>query len=290
MDPIRNAGKPSGVPFNVDPDRTFDQTYLVNKLNHINFMGETVVAVFVHSDLEHDRRLPILPLPCSDSQLACRWAAGQAAEDLDSFRLGCLLVEDNGTTLLVNAELLQRDGDALLLQLPETCHPLHQKPARRRINPGLTAEIFQKGIRYTGRMVDYSAHQLDIAVSFAPPQTHHWIAPGTPVYLVLLENQETCYSATCVMDAGPSLDDSPVYRLNAEDKTVSPLPTKKIPQQTCPSLPFAPGHFHPSTEPSTRIMQGRRPLGNGLFVHRRRQGHRHFHRSDHLRGPVGNSR
>lgn len=226
MEQTRNAKGPSGQPFNIDPDQTFGLTYLVNKLNFINFIGGSVLAVFFHNELEHDRCLSLLPQPCNGPELTCCWE-GDAWTDQDSFRFGYLLVEVDGSTLLANAELLASDGDTLLFQLPATCHPIRQMPSRRKINPGLTAEIFQKGIRYVGRIVDYSADHMDIFVTFAPPQTRHWIDPDAPVYLVLLENNETCYSGTCVIDTGPVSKNSQVYRLMAEDRPFHRYQPKK---------------------------------------------------------------
>lgn len=199
----------------VDFTRTYDRAYLINKLNHVDFIGGSVRAVFVHETLPFQRELRLKPRPCIDSELVCKHTF-ETPVDLEAFRLAYLLIEDFSTTLVVYATLRENRGDALVLVLPETCHPLHRLPSRHRINPLLGADLFQKGTRTTGRLVDYADGRLDIAVHVDPPQKGGRVDTQAPVYLVLMEGREPCFSGNCTIEDRRAFGKDTVYRLKTE--------------------------------------------------------------------------
>jgi hypothetical protein len=228
MQPTEDTAPYAESDIDIEDGRVFDQTYLINKLNYINFIDGTIDAVYRNADFGDSIRHPLTPLPCQGPELACRWVSPpEARPDPASFPFHHLLVSDNGHHLLVNAEPGPIAPDGPRFRLPETCHLLRSPKKTESVNDRLVAQLFQKGAQFNGRLLTFSDDCHDIEIDFIPPQSHHWIDPDTPVYLVLSDGREIYYSSAGDIDAKHRRDDSVIYTVRTQAAPVRRYRPKK---------------------------------------------------------------
>ena len=182
--------------------RAVRKRHLVNVLNYINFTEDTILAVF-RQNLGHlTTSVPVRPMPCTGSELFCRWTgATPIAAHPGNYRLEHLSVADDGGDLVVTPEWLDCTAEGILLKLPETCLRLAGAESVACGNLRLTAAIFQNGICFKGRLLSFTATSLNIAIDFSSTQTNQWISSQSPVYVVLSDDVETYYSSECRIES-----------------------------------------------------------------------------------------
>lgn len=235
---------PSAV--EMDGDRTVQRRHLVNILNYINFIEETILAVFCQKAGHLTAEIPVRPMPCAGSELFCRWTgATPVADHPDSYHLDHLRIADDGHDVIVTPEWLDCTAEGILLGLPETCFRMAGAESVVCQNRGLTAAVFQNGVPFKGRLLSFTANSLNIAIDFSSTQTNHWICSQSPVYVVLSDDAETYYSSEC--------------RIESERRAGD---TSRLALQTVVGVV---GRFRPKAYRSQRVLL--QPVPEAVFCH-----------------------
>jgi hypothetical protein len=209
-------------------DEIFDQAYLINKLNFINFIDGLIDAVYFDPRRNVTTALSVLPLPCGGPELACRWASSRGDRDNPAaLHFRYLLVPDRDRFLVVKPEVHEITSTGLRFRLPETCRPLANADTVRRINPHLTVRMYQKGVEFHGRLLHFSNGSYEIAVDFKKPQSRHWIDPLDVLYLVLAMGEQTCYSGTCRVQDDECDRSTDILKIRAVEGNHRRYPPKK---------------------------------------------------------------
>ncbi len=179
-------------------ERRLGRSQLINKLNHINFLDQTVTVVFRHRKYPRCLSVKAHPLPCHDENLTCRWSDGVPAGQLiESYQFECLYVEKGLERFEVKPEVKSIDAGQIQFVLPETCSEVGVRKTHRYQGSDVSAYLLQNGAFYFGRLIDYCAFQFRIAVETAPPQTFQWIDVNEPVSVVFTKGGQTLFSGDC---------------------------------------------------------------------------------------------
>lgn len=182
--------------FEIDRGKAVDLSYLINKLNFINFIEGTIIAVYRHETYRHQATLALKPMPCSGPELKCRWLSPDETDNhLSGYHFSCILIGDNGNYIHVSPKSVHILPDGLNLTLPDVGYQL--KKSVKPLNPNLKTEIFQKGVCFLGRLLRFSTEMIEVEIQFQPPQTFSWIDLESPLNLVLSEGKQIFYSSIC---------------------------------------------------------------------------------------------
>jgi len=182
--------------FEIDRGKAVGLGYLINKLNFVNFIDSTVTVVYHHKTYGHSATLAVRPMPCSGPELKCRWLSSDETDaHLSGYRFDSLLVADNGNYIHVTPKSVHITPNGFNLSLPEEGYRL--KNGNMPLNPSLKTEIFQKGVCFHGRLLNFSTTLIEVEIQFVPPQTYSWIDSESMVNLVLADGQQVYYSNEC---------------------------------------------------------------------------------------------
>lgn len=180
------------------PNRSLSRTQLINKLNHINFQNGTITAIFKHHKYPRTLSFEILPLPCTNEQLTCKWTEPVDVELLnEAYQFQRLFIIKGQQLIEVAPSLKGLGQDHIAFILPVVCREISERKHHRFKSKDIDAFIFQNSALFYGRLVDYGAFQLGVQVSTTPPQTFGWLNPAEVVNLVLTKQHKTIYSGEC---------------------------------------------------------------------------------------------
>jgi hypothetical protein len=197
-DEIARQGAAPSEPAKSSDERKLGRSQLINKLNHINFLDQTVTIVFKHRKYPRSLTIKAHPLPCHDENLVCRWVEAIVVEQLiDAYQFESLCVEKGPQLLEVIPELKGIGAKQISFVLPETCTEISTRKTHRYHAVDITAYLFQNGAFYFGRLIDYCAFQFRIGVETLPPQTFQWIDADEPVSVVFTKDRQTLFSGEC---------------------------------------------------------------------------------------------
>jgi hypothetical protein len=212
---------------------------LINKLNHINFLDQTVTIVFKHRKYPRNLIIKAYPLPCHDEHLVCRWAEAIVVEQLiDSYQFESLYVEKGSQLLEVKPELKGISSEQVNFVLPETCKEIGTRKSQRHQALDISVYVFQNGAFYYGRLIDYCALQFRIGVQTSPPQSFQWIDADEPVSVVFTQESRTLFSGECRIakqDQGQHIRHINLSPTRSNLRRFSPREYRNTRQQLSPS-------------------------------------------------------
>ena len=186
----QDKGPEAGKPVN--------KNQLVNKINFINFQGETLLINLKHRNYNKTLTLLAKPQPCLGDLLDCFWQKAENIQEiLKYYEFNSALIPDGQNLILVEAELVRMDKDAISLLLPENGYEVSSRMVRRHACMDITAQLIQNSSVFCGTLLDFNARSFKIALKKAPPQTFDWINPESPANLILSDARETYYSGEC---------------------------------------------------------------------------------------------
>ncbi len=175
-----------------------EQQDLINKLNYIHFMGDSVFVYLRHPKYEDGVLVRANPEPCLGREVICRWSDGNLSGlKLESYSFQYVIIADGQSIILVPAELKNLDGETLRIDLPETGFAVGQRKARRYLCQGVAAELIQSGFLATGDLVDFSPLGFRIRVNPGPSSSFNWFNPDQQVSINLYQDKRIIYSDFC---------------------------------------------------------------------------------------------
>ncbi|UFS68771.1 pilus assembly protein PilZ [Geomonas sp. RF6] len=178
--------------------RSVNKSYLVNKLNYLNFQDESIEVHLKHNKYDNTITLPVKPLPCAGERLDCSWIRRPGLQQvLSSYSFKYLLMNDGKKFLMVAPKLLNIDEEGLSVLLPMKGREFRMRRIRRHPSSGIGVQLTQDGALFQGTLADFTPVSLRVEGSVATPQTFKWISPRSPVNLHLYLGKQILYSGPC---------------------------------------------------------------------------------------------
>ena len=172
------------------------QKHLINKINYIHFLGETVFAHLRNRKNQEDILVPTLPQPCLEDIITCRLTK-ELTKVLEDCELLHLLIVDGQSVTLVPADVKSMDSDSIAIHMPDVCYILGKRQAKRYLSCDISAELIQSGFLAKGELLDFSPVAFRIRVTPASGHSFQWFNPEQPVTIHLFRNQRMVFSGTC---------------------------------------------------------------------------------------------
>jgi hypothetical protein len=194
--------------------KAVNKNQLVNKINFINFRGETLLINLKHRHYNKTLALLAKPQPCLGDLLDCFWQKTEnIREILKYYEFNNVLIPDGQNLIMVDAELIRMDKDAISLLLPDNGYQVSSRTVKRHACMDITVQLIQNSSVFSGALLDFNARSFKIALKTAPPQTFEWINPESPVNLILSDAGETYYSGECKIIRQTTIQNSGTYIL-----------------------------------------------------------------------------
>jgi hypothetical protein len=177
--------------------RILNRKQLINKLNFINFQDETLQLNFVHTRYRRPLTLNVIPQPCLDAHLFCRWST--PVQDLAAYDFSDACIASGGKLLRFTPELIRVTDSGIEFRLPDNCSEITSKALPRHRCSEIETQLIQSGAHFRGRLIDFNAMDFRIELTTAPPQSFGWINPDFPVNLIFSDGKETLFSGECTI-------------------------------------------------------------------------------------------
>ncbi|MBW1766041.1 MAG: PilZ domain-containing protein [Deltaproteobacteria bacterium] len=178
--------------------KAIDQKFLINRLNHINFMDIHVLVHLYDPKNEESILLRAHPEPCVGGKLICRWSdKNLSGLRLETYNFLHILIDDGKSMILVPAGLLEINGDQLSLELPVTSYAVGQRQARRYACRKVAVELIQSGFLARGELLDFSPKGLRIRVRSKPSHSFHRFNSDEMVMIHLRHGEQIVFSGAC---------------------------------------------------------------------------------------------
>ncbi len=187
---------PEENPPDIKPQRSsFSRSYLINKLNYINFQNGTIQVVLTHRRFEQTKICSAKPLPCKDKRLECRWTEPEhIASVLENYRFTSLFVNDGRHALEVKPHPLWMDEKGLAVELPKKCWEVANRREARFACARIPIQIIQNSMLFRGEMLEFSTSAFRIALTISPPQTFQCLDHDKPLNLIVYDGNELVFA------------------------------------------------------------------------------------------------
>jgi hypothetical protein len=177
---------------------TLTRSYLVNKLNFINFSNRTVRLKFKHTRFDRTITLELKPLPCHGEQLDLKWPQeDRFISRLHSFVFDSILIPDGQKLIRAEADIISMNQTGISLRLPETCHQISNRKMRRYTGRNVDVQMVQNSSLFRGCLLDFNAVTFRVELEAGAHQTFEWINPESSVSVILSGGADTYYSGEC---------------------------------------------------------------------------------------------
>jgi hypothetical protein len=176
-------------------ERKVSLAQLINRLNYINFQGQTILLDFTHRTFGYSVSIPALPLACEQDRLKCLWTENQADDfNFGSFHFRNFIVPDGKKFLRVEPEGLSIDNHAIVFRLPQACVEVFYRQKRRYRCEEVAVQVIQSGASFRGTLIDFNPTSFRIALQTSHARTFQWLNPELNVNLIVCANDETIFS------------------------------------------------------------------------------------------------
>ena len=175
-----------------------DKETLINTLNHIHFMEESILLQLRHPKYEESILIRAYPEPCLGEKLACRLSnKNLSGLDLKSYQLMHLVIDDGRSMILVPAVFQEIHRNRVTIQLPQISYAVGQRQTRRHTCHDVVVEMIQSGFVAQGKLLDFNPRGFRIKVRPVSFCSFHWFDPDALVIVHLRRNQHILFSGLC---------------------------------------------------------------------------------------------
>ncbi len=174
---------------------SFNRTYLVNKLNYINFQNGSIQVVLRHHRFNQTTICPARPLPCEGDTLECQWSEPERVTPLlANYQFTALYVNDGRHALEVKAHPLQMDTQGLVLELPAKCWEVANRRETRFACSQIPVQVIQNSMLFRGELLEFSTSAFRISLSLTPPQNFQCLDHAKPLNLIVYDGSELVFA------------------------------------------------------------------------------------------------
>jgi len=195
-------------PVNCDPGaedgpgngKSVSKRQMVNRINYINFLDQTLLLNFKHSQYDTSVTLKVSPLPCAGEYLDCTWIATPGLRQvLKNHLFDYLLIPDGQRILLARPKPVESSEEGIRFLLPAGCREFKVRKIKRHPVEGIRAQFTQNSALFRGDLLDFTPVAMRVEGSQDDPRTFRWINPDIPVDLHLYDGDRLLYSGECTI-------------------------------------------------------------------------------------------
>jgi len=129
-----------------------DKETLINTLNHIHFMEESILLQLRHPKYEESILTRAYPEPCLGGKLTCRLSnKNLSGLDLKSYHLMHIVIDDGRSMILVPAVFQEIHRNRVTIRLPQISYAVGQRQTRRYTCHDVAVEMIQSGFVAQGK-------------------------------------------------------------------------------------------------------------------------------------------
>jgi hypothetical protein len=174
------------------------RSFLVNKLNFINFSDRTITLRFKHHRFDRTFSIKIKPPPCQGERLDLQWPPNERLIcKLKPYRFDAVLISDGQTMIRAEAEVISLNQNGIRLRLPESCERIGKRKLRRHPGRNVGVRVAQNTSFFSGRLLDFNATTLRVELAADAHQSFEWINSETAVNIILAEGADTYFAGEC---------------------------------------------------------------------------------------------
>ncbi|MGA3207848.1 MAG: hypothetical protein ABSE05_08475 [Syntrophales bacterium] len=181
----------------IDAGSRIKKENLINTLNRIHFMGDSICALLRHPRYDEAILVKAILETIEGDELTCSWDKSQTSFGLENFQFSYLIVMDQQTIILIPAKLLCIDSAGFKALLPEESYVISKREINRFSCQDVTAELTQSGFLARGSLIDFSPQSFRIKVSPEMPSSYHEFNPDAAVTIRLTSNGKMLFSGNC---------------------------------------------------------------------------------------------
>jgi hypothetical protein len=175
-----------------------DREALINKLNHIHFTNGYILVHLSNPEYQENILLRAYPDSCLGKELTCRWAENPLpAIDLENYRIMNLIVDEGRSMILIPAFLKEKNGERLIIRLPEISYNLSRRRAKRYICSNVIVDLIQSGLMAKGELLDFSPIGFRIRISAKSSGFLHLFNSDELVTIHFWKEKQIIFSGFC---------------------------------------------------------------------------------------------
>lgn len=179
-------------------DKTVRRKALINKLNHINFINETVCINFQR---EKDKQIISFfgtPQPCLGNHLVCLWTDQPNINQLlATYRFHDFIINNGQNIISVPATLRSINHRGVCFTLPVKSSETSARKSQRFSCDNLDVKLVQSSIVFSGLLEEFSPSSFKIKIKYSSTEPFQWINLKDNVNLIVSNEIETLYSGEC---------------------------------------------------------------------------------------------
>jgi len=179
--------------------RKVNRQDIINKLNYINFVGDSIYVNLQHPQYKKEGVLVRAnPEPCMDAEVTCRWADRNSYNlRLEQYQFRNVIIADGQSIIMIPATLKHMDEESICFVLDETGYAIGMRRARRYECEEVTAEMIQSGFIATGVLQDFNSLGFRIRVNPGLASSFNWLDAEQHVTVQLYEDRKVVFSGFC---------------------------------------------------------------------------------------------
>jgi hypothetical protein len=175
-----------------------DPAVLTNTINHLHFMGGSLLVRLTHPRYSESVLMGAYPEPCLGKELVCRWTdEAQTIFSLNRYQFQHLVIDDGQSMILVPIEVMEMEEGSFKIRLPGRSFAVGKRRGRRHPCMGVGADLNQNGFLAAGRLVDYNPFGFCIRVEPRSTDSFHWFNGKAPAMVQLRRGRQVLFSGPC---------------------------------------------------------------------------------------------
>ena len=115
----------------IDAGRRIKKENLINTLNRIHFMGDSICALLRHPRYDEAILVKAIPETMDGDELTCSWDESHRSFGLENFQFSYLIVMDQQSIILIPAKLLSIDSTGFKALLPGESYVISKRETNR---------------------------------------------------------------------------------------------------------------------------------------------------------------
>ena len=172
---------------------------LINRLNYVNFQDDTILVTFRHTIHHHRISLKVKPQPCLGEELACTWPKSEKGKlsRLKSYTFEDIKILNGRLMTVIKPVDFHISEKGIHVLLPETGKEVSSRKTKRYACNGISAQLIQHGVSFSGKMIDFSSVSFHLELSETVYNSFFWIDPDARVTLLLSNDRDMLYAGEC---------------------------------------------------------------------------------------------
>jgi hypothetical protein len=181
----------------IDAGSRIKKENLINTLNRIHFMGDSICALLRHPRYDEAILVRAIPETIEGDELTCSWDKSHASFGLENFQFSYVIVMEQQSIIVIPAKLLSIDSTGFKILLPEQSYVISRRGINRFLCRNVTAELTQSGLLARGSLIDFSPQSFRIKASPDMPSSHHFFNPDATITIRLTSGGKVLFSGNC---------------------------------------------------------------------------------------------